>query len=244
MSKGNGEEPRLQFASSPAAAMWIGSRLLPVDPESDAWRWRVGNEVPSGFERYLRLLHPVELEGGQWCTWKHIADLNHTDLYPLTDFRQVAASADGVRYTGWPRVGTLQDAVRGSLLTVLAGGDWQRDIWCAYWRGWGQLSECLQLLTGQNEWSGTTEEEATFALPWREYLLLRGPLKALQMQTSTPGTILSPQLWWPDDQRWFVATDIDYEYSLIGADSNLASRLLSERALEILEIDWGDHIDT
>jgi hypothetical protein len=44
----------------------------------------------------------------------------------------------------------------------------------------------------------------------------------------------APNLWWPDDRAWVVATDVDYAWTYIGGTSELIDRLLSDDRLEVL----------
>jgi len=44
----------------------------------------------------------------------------------------------------------------------------------------------------------------------------------------------SPNLWWPDDRAWFVATDIDYAWTYIGGSTELIDQLLADDRLEVL----------
>ena len=65
----------------------------------------------------------------------------------------------------------------------------------------------------------------------RSYLLFRAPIEktsAFHGQT--------PQLWWPDDRRWFVSTEIDGFSTYVGAGSDLAAALLSSSEIETIEV--------
>ena len=50
-----------------------------------------------------------------------------------------------------------------------------------------------------------------FALPDRTYYLMEGPVAAVVgMRDPVTGHWRNPDLFWPDDRRWFVATDVDF----------------------------------
>jgi hypothetical protein len=66
-----------------------------------------------------------------------------------------------------------------------------------------------------------------FDLPDRTYYLLAGPVAAatrLQEPGSSRGWC-RPDLFWPDDRRWFVATDVDFWSLHIGGDVDLISEV-------------------
>jgi hypothetical protein len=54
----------------------------------------------------------------------------------------------------------------------------------------------------------------------------------------------SPNLWWPQDHAWCVATDVDLKTTCIGADRSCAQELISLPGVEAalvsptLGIDW------
>lgn len=68
-----------------------------------------------------------------------------------------------------------------------------------------------------------------FKLPNREYLLMRGPLS----ETRKIGWIFSesfqsqsPNLLWPRDRSWILATEIDFNVTLIGGSESLIEAIL------------------
>ncbi len=72
-------------------------------------------------------------------------------------------------------------------------------------------------------------EVPRFALPHRAYYLLTGPVAAASL-VHDPGTMgdwRRPDLFWPDDRTWFVATDVDFWSLYIGGDHDFISELAS-----------------
>jgi hypothetical protein len=51
----------------------------------------------------------------------------------------------------------------------------------------------------------------------------------------------SPNLWWPDDRAWFVATEIDHAWTYVAGSQQLLARLMADRRLEILTADPSDN---
>jgi len=95
------------------------------------------------------------------------------------------------------------------------------------WEGFGGLD------------SGEVRERVE--LPGRNYLLYSGPVdRALE---SPHPFDQSPNLWWPDDHAWFVATEIDFDSTFVGGDDDLIAVLVTDRRLEALPIALNTRAD-
>lgn len=79
-------------------------------------------------------------------------------------------------------------------------------------------------------------------IPNREYLLFRGPLSeagqwgAVDVIPGISRHINSPNLMWPADHAWFVATEVDLEWTGIGGSHRLIADLLTAQGLEVEEM--------
>ncbi|MDJ0767168.1 MAG: hypothetical protein QNJ12_00185 [Ilumatobacter sp.] len=85
-------------------------------------------------------------------------------------------------------------------------------------------------------------EVPRFALPDRSYYLVTGPVAAAT-RLRTPGSPerwQRPDLFWPDDRRWFVATDVDFWSLYIGGDHHLISEV-ARRVATPSELVLPDH---
>lgn len=88
-------------------------------------------------------------------------------------------------------------------------------------------------------------------LPAREHLLLAGSLgdvAALASGTATadvepfrPGT-RTPSLLWPDDRSWCVATEVDFDSTLVGGPRALIELVLADPVLEAFEVSQDDSL--
>jgi hypothetical protein len=69
-------------------------------------------------------------------------------------------------------------------------------------------------------------ERSRLKLPGREYVVLAGPLRAA---VQVPGRLspTSPNLIWPADRAWFVASEIDFDSTLIGGSAELIRSIIS-----------------
>jgi hypothetical protein len=65
-----------------------------------------------------------------------------------------------------------------------------------------------------------------FALPSRTCYLMGGPVSAV-VGLCDPSSLhwRNPDLFWPDDRRWFVATDVDFWSLYVGGDDLFTARL-------------------
>lgn len=84
-------------------------------------------------------------------------------------------------------------------------------VWFAVWEGHG---------------FEVPPAQTVFELPDRSYYLMGGPAAAVD-GLRYPGVDgwRNPDLIWPDDHRWFVATDVDFWSLYIGGDIDLVVEL-------------------
>jgi hypothetical protein len=67
-----------------------------------------------------------------------------------------------------------------------------------------------------------------FDLPGRRYYLVTGPVAAAT-ELKDPGSTTdwrNPDLLWPDDRRWFVATDVDFWSLYVGGHDDYITELV------------------
>ncbi len=81
----------------------------------------------------------------------------------------------------------------------------------------------------QLRWSrprmSTFRDQPRVKLPYRDYLLFSGAV------SDGAGWDDGPNLWWPDDRTWCVASEIDLDDTFVGGTSALISDLLAEPVL-------------
>lgn len=67
-----------------------------------------------------------------------------------------------------------------------------------------------------------------FELSNRRYYLLRSTLAAASRIESPDGFGLqAPDLWWPEDRSWFVATDTDLDWTYVGGSEALVNDVIA-----------------
>jgi hypothetical protein len=72
----------------------------------------------------------------------------------------------------------------------------------------------------------------TVDLPHRSYYLLQGDVLAASAIEEPGGrgataSYRQPDLWWPHDRAWFIATDVDFWSTFIGGDARLVQAIVA-----------------
>ena len=210
-----------------SAAAWIGPRLHPFGQD-------VGSIIPEGFEAYARLFHPVQLEHDRQERWTDVALRNGRIVHSTMQFHQISTprgqAPKGNPRTGQePREGTLALEQRRALVEVLRNEtDTPAQCWFCMWEGFGGLDESVI--------------PERVELPGRNYLLYTGNIdRALESPTGPFDQ--SPNLWWPEDRAWFVASEIDFAWTYVGGARGLIATLVADARLEALEVALDTKVD-
>lgn len=148
-----------------------------------------------------------------------------------------------------PERGNLNPQMLAILCDLLAGHTTAADDCCfCLWEGYGDL-ERYGWLEGdaskatheisdreQHLFSPDEREGPKLHLPDRDYLVLVGPLSsALRIgwwfgrRSFRPQ---SPNLFWPSDRTWFVASEIDFDSTLVGGSAELAEAIIRHPMLD------------
>ena len=214
-----GQSPHWLRDVTPAS--WIAPRLHPFFQD-------VGSVIPSGFEAYVRLFHPVEevVDGvPRRRRWSDIAAENGRVAHPEMQFHMVSRPADeavpaGCQRGDGPSWGSLPWEERRVLVELLRSETTTPErCWLCVWDGYGDIEE--------------PDVRQRVELPGREYLLYTGAVE-LALSSITCHRDQSANLWWPEDRAWFVATEIDYAWSFVGGSQSLITRVLGDGRLEAL----------
>jgi len=187
---------------------------LRFEPDLSHAAWIAGSDIdwvqlccfgPDGFESTVRLFHgdrdglpDDDLESCE-------GDLSEPQLRALVEVL--------VRHTGTPG-----------------------DCFFALWDGFGDLYGSPSSWTLSSSGGGAAAPPAfspevldgpRLRIPARDYLLFRGALVdagdwgAAEMWPGVPHRINSPNLMWPADRAWFVATEIDQPWTAVSGSAAL-----------------------
>lgn len=239
-------EPETLWSAAVGEADWIAGRLAPAEQRL------VASVVPQGFAAYARLLHPahyVMAKGARTVRWREIAEWSGVPLHPDSQFHSIALPQQPPRRPApWnsqgPERGSLDAADAEALVELLAGHTATPSacLFCL-WDGWGWDTAMYAALPGE-ALPGETQiplqdpvpPEVRYGprvrLPGRDYLLYTGPIGAALAFTGPTGQ--TPNLWWPADRAWCVASEVDLCWSYVGGSVQLIEELLADPALEAL----------
>ncbi|MDO3140585.1 hypothetical protein [Mycobacteroides abscessus] len=247
------QPPRPAGAAAPA--QWLIDRV-------DLWdhqHWPTGM-VGAGFGAYARLLHPLDDHPGP-LTWATVARANSRILHPSVWWEKIKSSASSGRgRPGDPMRGDLNGWALKALCAILARHTTTAQACCfAVWEGWGWLHDHdspASTITAYYAPDGVIPDiqppqpapaqwrlatsGPTFSLPGRRYHLFKGHIDAavrighwVNEDFFIPQ---SPSFFWPADHTWCVATEVDYDSTIIGGTRELIDQLRTSEMIEVLQI--------
>ena len=250
---------QLEVSGDVSAASWITSRLTGAFGA-------VTRTVPSGYPAYVRICHPAADRDGRLTTWSEVAQATGRQPHPLMQWHALVGSpdADNMRGSRWPgdnpERGNLVPEVLGPLCDLLAGHTATcEDCWFCLWEGY-------KWITGGGAVFGSSLDGPVISFeelippafspeelsrprvhhPDRDYLLLAGPLPAaLQIGhwlTADCFFPQSPNLVWPDDRAWCVATEIDFDSTLVGGTTELVDAILQDPTFDSWPVQPDDSL--
>lgn len=234
------QDPRV--CDDVTAAAWIGPRLTGAIGT-------VTGTVPAGFAAYARICHPARDGDGYSVPWPRVAEATGRRAHPLMQWHAVVGSPDhdnmkGSRWPGDnPIRGNLAPEVLGPLCELLAGHTaTAADCFFCLWEGYGWIHGGRSVaISGSVEpvppaFSADELNRPRVRLPGRDYLLLAGALPTASRigWRVTPDWFdaQSPNLLWPADRAWCVASGIDFDSTLVGGTVELVEAIRATPALD------------
>ena len=173
-------------------------------------------------------------EGGERVRWSTIASWNGRVVHPEMQFDRIAHLSDPNDVPGWevaPQEGLLPREDSARLASLLRPCTTTPDVcWFCIWEGIGFLDPQRY------------RDVPRVSTPGRSYLLYRGPLDAVT-SFSWDWLWQSPNLWWPDDRAWCVATEIDLPETYVGGPEACIERILNEDQLEAMRTTLDARVD-
>lgn len=226
--------------------------------------------VPSSYAAYARICHPASDREGRSVGWSEVARATGCTAHPLMQWHALVGSSDPFSFKGslWrggdPERGNLA-AHSLEVVCELLGKHTTDAKHCffAVWIGWSWVhGGGLVARTGHVGTSSTTQpteyapaafsadelSRARLILPDhdREYVLLAGPLSAVP-RLGDPDALggsspKSPNMFWPADRAWCVASEIDFDSTLIGGSCDLIQTVLDAPGLDAWPVNPEDSL--
>jgi hypothetical protein len=240
----------VELVLDPSPASWIAERLRPWNRDF----LRVGSVVPQGFEAYARILHRVwSSERQRFYRWREVAEMVGRPLDGGTCFwdprEPLPPSVDQ------PPTGTLgQDVIDAAANVLRPFTAEPSTCWYCVWEGYGLWRPGGLLVAVREDQLPNPRDELDMPpsespvdslpkveLPGRRYLLFRG---ALASATAFAEVLWdqTPNLWWPEDRAWFVASPIDLHSTYVGATRECIDSILRTDDLESIEVSLEDRV--
>jgi hypothetical protein len=229
-----------------------------IEPRLDGCAGKVKEQVPKIYDAYARIFHPASDERGNPVTWGEVAATLGTTAHREMQWHAIVGTHDHSDFTGskWsggnPTISELDEAPLTALCAILV-------------QHTGSPERCLFGVSTIH--AGVEEEfphEPLFHLPHRDFAILVGPLSGVDQidisnshSTSARFSFLvskadrpspehdpssgawgvAPNLIWPDDRAWFVATEYDFDSTLVGGSNDLIDAIVQSSELEAWEVD-------
>jgi hypothetical protein len=237
----------VDWSSEVSAAEWIVERLHPFASD-------VGSFVPQGFEAYARVLHPLwRVEQGQRSKvrWADLAREAGTTIRPTVQLEELRPGPE----TEPPLVGTLEQDELDALVGLVAPHTSSpQSCWFGLWEGYGwmQGGPAVAELAPRPAHKGFRRRRRSpvepvappgprVQIPGRSLALYRGPIEAAAAFCQPPA-FQSPNLWWPEDRAWCVASEIDLPSTYLGGSRALVQEVLHDGRLEAIPATLADRI--
>jgi hypothetical protein len=235
------EDETLKVVDGASAGAWIRPRLA-----GDFGA--VTREVPKGYEGYVRIFHPASNVYLDDIPWGEVADLFDAVVHPQMQWHSLLGFSDpdelggfygpdtsiGAKWEGMdPPTGEMHPRTLNALLTVLAAqtADPRHCYFglCAIMDGLGDYS--------------ADEVKPLLELPMgRNHLVLTGPLSAIDQITRRSNWWRAPNLIWPADRTWYVASEVDFDSTLVGGSSELIEAIVKSPELEAWQVEPTDSL--
>lgn len=220
-----------------SAGRWLEERLWDWGPSSQGVR--VGSVVPEGFAAYARILHPAGRrpeDGGGTVRWATVATWTGGTMHPDVQFDRLARLQPHHAEPSWgyrPHEGSLPREETERVVALLRPHTSTPErCWFAVWEGFGyeDLNRYYQSMP-------------RVRVPNRAYLLFQGPLETVH--TFVWGGVVwqSPNILWPDDRAWCVATEIDLDSTYVGGSQACIDQILADRGLEAFRTTLDARVD-
>lgn len=212
------------------------------------------SEVGLGFQAYLRVFHPFG-EGDRAQTWAAVAAAHRKVMHPAAHWDEITADgpwdpqlqSDPNRNGGVYLQGDLPQRILRTVCRVLRRHTTTPDdCFFAVWDGWGWDTAASMIATRNDVGELAHDvvdlgagmrldpDAPRFSVRARDFLLYEGKVEqATQIGGGdySPGSGFfwkqSPTLMWPADHAWYLATEVDAEYTVIGCTHSAAEALTS-----------------
>lgn len=212
---------------------WVAECTRPIGRGSD--RVLLHSVIPEGYPAYARVLHPAYVAGEDTpVRWARVAARNGKTVHSQVQFGRLSGSDDPYAHPPWvepPFVGELPEAEAKTMAATLSNFTTTPDrCYLLVWEGYGGIEKMYP-------------PSVTLELPDRKYLAYAGSIDSILELCVDGNTLVGPNLWWPEDQAWVVATEIDFLETYAGGTVACIGQLLGDPDLEAFPLSIDDRVD-
>jgi hypothetical protein len=245
----------LKVVDGTAAGAWIAPRL------EGGFGGDVKQQVPNGYDAYVRIFHPAYDRDGNPATWAEVAKTLGRTAHREMQWHRLVGVDDsfGNENSEWPG----SDPSTGELDEI--GLEVLRRILQTHTRDPKSCFFGLSTIHGGVEES--YPEAVQLSWPNRDFVIFSGPLSAVdQLGYGQPnGGFVAvfrsnssdarppkpsdhwwsrpPNLIWPADHSWYVAGEYDLDSTLVGGGSDLVDAILAAPELEAWSVERSDSLE-
>lgn len=212
-------------------------------------RTSVGSVAGHGADAYVRILHPRESghvddrrawgvpPSDDWTArrWSDVAAASGRTMHSLVQWGRLLDDQDP--NAPGTSLGSLDPVVLAALVPLLASAtSTPDDVVAGFWTGHGGIE-----LTSRRQ----------LDLPGREYVLastaldeLADPDWGFSLGLGWFSHVRSPslQLLWPDDHAWVLATEIDWDSTIVGGTRALVDSIVLDGRFEAFDVGPDDDL--
>ena len=184
----------------------------------DRDRQQVTAFVPPGYERYVRVLNPIEVAPGSIVMWSDVVKRGGLQTSPWMQWDEVTVSSEAMpANNSQPDMGNPHPNLAKALIRVLDIDSSRYNF--ATWEGYAgedgkAVVEFSPADRGMALYSGMLVDEKGSAV----------------VPITHSGRV--PMYWWPDDLHWCIGQDIYARSLIIGCDLAIAGRILADPELD------------
>lgn len=174
--------------------------------------------VPSGYERYVRVLNPIEIAPGLVVMWSEVVKRRGRETSPWMQWDEVTVSSEAMpAHNSQPDMGNPHPSLASALIRALEVNSSRYNF--ATWEGYA----------GEDG-----NSVIDFSPGHREMVLYSGNLVDEKGTAIVPITDSGrvPMYWWPDDSHWCIGQDIYARSLIIGCDIATAGKILADPELD------------
>jgi hypothetical protein len=191
----------------------------------------VTEQVPSCYSSFVRIFHPAFDQQGHLIRWSRVAAEYGKVVHPEMQWNSISTDArsggcSGLRWDGAkPSIAGMSFSLWASVSRILMQNTLSVDT---FYYG---------LSTIHSDVADSFQDAVPFVFGDRAFVICRLSRTELECEADREkASLLPPNILWPADKSWYLASEYDFDSTLIGGSEAIVRSMMSNAALEALEI--------